>query len=91
MASQALLLKPFHWLVRDRFDTLAIAPRVTMPVLIVHGTDDEVIPFWMGEVLAKAFPDARFLAIENAHHNDLWEEDADEVTSAIASFVASPR
>ena len=91
LAAKTALLRPFRWLVRDRFDTRGIASRVTIPVLIVHGTDDEVIPFWMGRVLSTAFPKARFLKIDDAHHNDLWEEHQSEVVSAIASFVAGTR
>ena len=90
LAGKVVWLSPFRWLVRDRFDTRAAAPRIPMPVLIIHGTDDEVVPFWMGEVLAKTFAKATFLPLENAHHNDLWEEHRAEVTSAIAKFADAP-
>ena len=35
----------------DRFDNLRALERVTCPVLIIHGTDDEIIPFWHGQRL----------------------------------------
>lgn len=43
-------------------------------LLIVHGTEDEVCPFWMGKRLFEAAPDPKeFLEIEGAHHNDLFD------------------
>jgi hypothetical protein len=43
---------PVHWLMRDRFDTLSLAGRIRMPVLIMSGTADRTVPFDMGETLA---------------------------------------
>jgi len=78
---------PLHRLVRDRFDTRGIARSVRVPVLIVHGDRDEIVPFPMGEELARTFPDARLMRVEGAHHNDLWVSHGHELSSAIAAFV----
>jgi fermentation-respiration switch protein FrsA (DUF1100 family) len=43
-----------RFLVRDPFDNLAVLPQLDRPVLIVHGTRDDVIPFSHAEALAKA-------------------------------------
>lgn len=45
---------PVHWLMLDRFDTRALAGKITVPVLIFHGADDPQIPFAMGRELAQA-------------------------------------
>ena len=81
------LFRPARWLVRDRFDTRAVARALRLPVLIVHGVLDEVIPFSMGDELARTFPDARFVRVLGGHHNDLWLDHAQELTEAISSFV----
>lgn len=57
-------------LVADRFDSLAKLPRVKSPVVLVHGTRDEVVPVGMGRRLAKARPDARYVEVPEASHND---------------------
>jgi len=51
----ALRLLPF--LLRDKLDNTAAAARLpaATPVLVVHGTADEVVPFAQGEQLAEHF------------------------------------
>ena len=48
------------------------APKVRAPVLILHGTADETVPYPQGAALVKAFsPPPTFVTIEGGHHNDL--------------------
>ncbi len=58
-------------LVPDRFDNLGKIARLTCPVVILHGTKDDVIPFRMGEKLAAAGKNVRFLPLEGRTHNDI--------------------
>jgi hypothetical protein len=67
-AAAAMPYVPARWLVSDRFDNLAKLPALTMPVLILHGTADSVVPFALGERLAKAAPTATFRAVPGAEH-----------------------
>lgn len=77
-------------LVADRFDSLRKAPRVTQPVVVLHGTRDEVIPFDQGRRLAGAFPHARFVPLEGRGHNDVFGQDR-LVAEAIREWLAEPR
>jgi uncharacterized protein len=77
---------PVSLLLRDRFDTLAKAPNLRLPALVVHGTDDELIPIAMGRAVAAALPHARFVQVEGGHHNDLYERD--DVVALLVSFVS---
>ena len=61
-------------LVRDRFDSRAKAPRVAQPVLILHGSADDLIPAQMGRTLGGLFPSATVEILEGAHHNDLFAQ-----------------
>lgn len=79
---------PVRLLMRDRFDSLARAAAVQAPTLVLHGTRDEVVPFDLGETLAKALPRAEFVAVEGAGHNTLW--DGPGVTERVLAFVAAP-
>jgi uncharacterized protein len=72
---------PFlHGRLAGHFDSLAAAPALGLPVLVVHGARDAIIPVEQGERLAAAFPAARWVRVEPAGHNDLlafevvWEE-----------------
>ncbi|QDH33360.1 alpha/beta fold hydrolase [Porphyrobacter sp. YT40] len=67
-AGEAMPLVPAGLLVRDRFENIAKVPRLRMPILILHGTADTVVPFALGERLAKAAPTATFRAVEGAEH-----------------------
>jgi hypothetical protein len=71
----ALLLPwlPVRLLARERFDTVSKAPQVALPVLIVHGTQDELIPVAMGQRLGTVFPRASVFLVEGAGHNDVYD------------------
>ncbi len=57
--------------VPDRFDNLGKIGSLACPVVILHGTKDEVVPFRMGEALARAGRNVRFLPLEGRSHNDI--------------------
>lgn len=73
--------------VRFRFDSLAKAPAISIPVLIIHGTEDEVVPFAMGQRLAGVFPQAQFVPIWGGMHNDLLSMHALVVRKTLAPFL----
>jgi pimeloyl-ACP methyl ester carboxylesterase/predicted glycosyltransferase len=50
-------------------DTVAIAPEIHCPVLIIHGTEDAAIPVEGAHRLHAAFPDSRMVLIEAGGHN----------------------
>ena len=85
MAAELFWFLPTRLLVRDSFDNLGKAKRLSLPVLIIHGTADEVVPTRMGQALAKEFPRAELMRVEGAHHNDLI--DRSEVLIRIADFA----
>jgi abhydrolase domain-containing protein 17 len=66
------VVRPYPIVPFDRFRTLDKLPRITVPTLVIHGTDDEVIGLWHGERLYArlAGPKDR-LWVRGAGHNDL--------------------
>ncbi len=50
-------------------------PKVTAPILVLHGENDTLIPIESGRELAKLNPKARFVEIPGAGHNDVGESD----------------
>jgi len=89
MADHYLPILPNRFLVRDLFDNEKKAPGIATPVLVVHGTDDEVIPFAFGKKLAELFPEARFLPLERGRHNDLFLRGGDSLLDDVAKFCRS--
>ncbi len=87
VAARTVPVLPVRWLVRDHFDNAEKARHLSLPVLIVHGTDDEVIPFAMGEELSHVFPTATLYKVQGGHHNDLFVRDGRLVTDRIAEFA----
>jgi uncharacterized protein len=75
-------------LVADRFDTAAKAPRISIPVLIIHGAEDQVVPADMGAALAKRFPSALIELVPGADHFLFKPPHAAATLSAIAAFAA---
>ncbi len=73
----------------DKFVNLEKMPRVSCPVLVIHGTADRTIPFWHGQRLYDAAPGPKEkLWVEGAGHNDLIESAPDAYWRALREFVA---
>lgn len=62
------LATQFVW---DKFETLAKMPDLTLPVAVIHGTEDELIPYEMGVAIAKAARNATLVPVKGGTHNDL--------------------
>jgi uncharacterized protein len=87
MARHIARFLPAKWIVRDQYDSHGKAAKLTLPVLIVHGSDDEIIPVAMSRRLATVFPDSRLYIAPGARHNDLFEVDGQRIVDAITAFA----
>ncbi|WNG47741.1 alpha/beta hydrolase [Archangium minus] len=67
---------PASLLVKDPFDSAAKAPGLKLPVLIIHGTQDEVVPVDMGQRMGTLFPNATTRILEGKRHNDVLDRPA---------------
>jgi pimeloyl-ACP methyl ester carboxylesterase len=56
------------------FDALDRVASLTMPVLLLHGTDDHVVDTRNSSLLAEAIPGARLELFEGTGHLFFWEE-----------------
>ncbi len=62
--------------------------RLKTPVLILQGTEDEVVPFSMGQRLFKKAPEPKsFFEIKGGHHNDLAETAGEQYYSKPFEFA----
>ena len=65
-----------------------------VPQVLVHGTDDEIVPFELSERFVKASTNARLVTLRGAGHFDLIDPRAKEwpiVLENIVTPIASPR
>lgn len=61
--------------VRDPFDTLAVVRDYPHPILIIHGRQDQTIPYHHGVALHAAAPDAELISLDCGHNGCIgdWE------------------
>ncbi len=57
------------FLVRDPFDNEEVVTALDVPVLVMHGTRDGIVPLSDGEALAAAAPRGRFVAFDCGHND----------------------
>jgi uncharacterized protein len=73
MAREALPFLPVWHLVRTRYESEAKAPRLRMPLLVLHGEKDDMVPIAQARRVFAAAPDPkRFYAIPEGGHNDTY-------------------
>ena len=76
----------------DKFRNSAKIGRVTCPVLIMHGEDDEIVPVWHGRRLFDLAPEPKMLVtVPGAHHNDFVRIAGPRYTQALRDFEARLR
>jgi len=89
MAPVAMPIIPKGLLPR-MFDSRSRTGDVHCPVLVIHGTRDELVPFRMGQALFEAFQAPKqFLALEGAGHNDTVDVGGAPYIDRIRGFLGS--
>ena len=78
-ASEALPIFPAQLVIRHRFDNAAKLPSLGLPILILHGTADNVVPFELGQSLATRNSRVRFVTFDGANHDLSFGEEAQQV------------
>ncbi len=74
-------------LVGNAFDNMGKMSRLKAPLLVIHGTRDEVIPIAMGRTVHAVAPGEKFFhPINGAGHNDLSGKFAREYWGIILAF-----
>lgn len=75
-------------LAGDAFDNFNKIEYIKAPLLVIHGTHDDVIPYSMGEtIFDKAHVVKDFVSINGGNHNNLQDKYAKEYWSPIIQFI----
>jgi alpha-beta hydrolase superfamily lysophospholipase len=81
---------PMHLLAGKLFDTLAVVKRLTVPLLVLHGSADETVPSWMAHRLHDSCAAPKHIhVIDGGLHKDLYIRDSDSLTQALNQFASS--
>lgn len=66
-------LPPVGPLIRTRYETIAKVSRLGIPLLVLHGDRDDIVPLRQGRRVFDTAPEPkRFFAIPGAGHNDTY-------------------
>ena len=69
-------------------DYVARANELTVPIVMMHGTEDSTVPYSVGRALADARPDLiEFHPVSDAAHVRAWNEDRQQYCDVIESFL----
>lgn len=80
---------------RAEVDVTHLLHRVTVPTLVVHGRDDNIVPIEEGRILASRIPGAQFVELESRNHvllekEPAWKRFCDAVTEFTGAAPAGP-
>ncbi|WP_097326187.1 alpha/beta fold hydrolase [Paractinoplanes atraurantiacus] len=75
-----------HLRASNRHDAWDVLPRIEAPTLILHGTDDLMVPSANAPLLAGRIPDATLHLHEGGRHG-FFDEFADDLTPVITAFL----
>jgi hypothetical protein len=77
---------PVSWLLKHRFDSVSVAPKVKAPLLCIVATDDEIIPVEHAKRLYEAWGgEKRWVELRGAGHNST--DSAPEFWASIRAFI----
>lgn len=83
---------PVGWFISQKFDNASMIPEVKMPLLILHGDRDGIVPHAQGRRLYEAARAShkRFFTIRGAGHNDTYLAGGAAYWDAWRDFLRSP-
>ncbi|MCH7745609.1 MAG: alpha/beta hydrolase [Chloroflexi bacterium] len=81
-------LFPVGAVVRGKYDSLSKIKEVRSPVLVIHGNQDEIVPYIMGQELYDAANEPKtFYSIEGSGHNDTYIVGGNAYFDALRRFL----
>lgn len=84
-------LIPVRLIGRNRFGSLDRIGKIQMPVLFIHGRDDQTIPIAHGRKLFAAAPEPKTFLEVAGGHDDAYSVGAREYQEGIGAFLRSLR
>lgn len=79
-------------LFKTKYDILSKLGSVHVPILVIHGDQDSVVPHFMGEtIFSYARPPKRFYSVKGAGHNNIYVTGGSNYYKVLYDFIENPR
>lgn len=76
--------------MNEEIDIRPILPSIRVPTLVLHRTDDRLIPLWQGRYLAEHIPGAKWVELPGPDHIP-WVGDVGSLLDEIEDFLTGER
>ena len=86
-ASELYPFLPIRWISRFSFNSIDRLPTIKIPVLIIHSTDDEIIPFSHGDRNFQAANEPKRLIKLSGDHNNGFLDSLEIYRTALNEFI----
>ncbi|MFQ5630232.1 MAG: alpha/beta hydrolase, partial [bacterium] len=89
MAKEMFKVLPLWWFTTIKMDSESKIRNVNMPILMLHGKNDSIVPFHLGKKLFEVAPQPKsFVEIPDAGHNDVYVVGGPKFYAVIKDFIA---
>ena len=78
---------PVSLLLKDKFDNKSKIKNIKVPILIMHGEADQIVPFFMGKKMYEKANEPKY-SYFTKHDNHMMEYD-ENLVKALRSFFKS--
>jgi uncharacterized protein len=88
MAKEIFPILPIGWALRSKLNAKENVAQLTLPKLFLHGTEDEIVPYTLGQELYSAAKEPKdFYSIKGAGHNDTYSVGGEAYLKRIDRFI----
>ena len=78
---------PVNFLLKDKYESYKKINKISIPVLIMHGKVDKIVPFSMGEKMFELANDPKFFYFQE--YGDHMLEYDEKLLLALSNFIES--
>jgi|CXWL01.1.fsa_nt_gi pimeloyl-ACP methyl ester carboxylesterase len=79
---------PVHWFLDARYPLIEYVRRIKLPLLVIHGNHDTVVPIDMGRQVYEAAPQPKeWYVVEGGDHNDAYVVGGRGYAQTVARFA----
>jgi len=79
---------PIGWALRSQLNAKENVAQLTLPKLFLHGTEDEIVPYALGQELYSAAQEPKdFYSIKGAGHNDTYIVGGEAYVQRLDRFI----
>lgn len=81
VAKRQYWIFPVDWVMQDQYRSIDKIGGINMPIFMLHGERDTIIPVRLAQALYEAAPEPKtFIRLPQAGHNDLYFHGAKDHT-----------